>query len=122
MLKHATRLLKKSIRPQTVAHLINHYASDNAVFTADTGETIIWMARQIEMKGERDFIASFNLASMANIFGQAISIQALDRSRQAVAMCGDGGFMLMGDFISALSHQLPIKAFIFNYLITEKQV
>ena len=30
-------------------------------------------------------------------------------------MCGDGGFtMLMGDFITAVSHQLPIKAFVFN--------
>lgn len=33
------------------------------------------------MKGRHDFIASFNLASMANAFVQAIGIQALDRKK-----------------------------------------
>jgi pyruvate dehydrogenase (quinone) len=103
------------IHPQTVAHLVDKYASDDAVFTADTGETIIWMARQVHMKGGRDFIASFNHATMANAFSQAIGIQLLDKSRQVVAMCGDGGFsMLMGDFITAVTYKLPIKVVVFN--------
>ena len=115
MVKRAGRKSNAFIHPQTLAHLINQYASDDAIFTADTGETIIWMARQIQMKGGRDFIASYNLASMANAFAQAIGIQVLDPKRQVVAMCGDGGFsMLMGDFITAVSHHLPIKTFIFN--------
>jgi len=103
------------MHPQTVAHAINQHANDSAVFTADTGETIMWMARYVEMKGQRDFIASFNHATMANAMSHAIGIQALDKSRQVVAMCGDGGFsMLMSDFITAVNYELPIKVFVFN--------
>ncbi|WP_424130036.1 thiamine pyrophosphate-dependent enzyme [Roseiarcus sp.] len=37
--------------------------------------------------------------------GQANGIQALDRSRQVIALCGDGGFnMLMREFLTAV-HQ-----------------
>ncbi len=115
MLERAQRTDKKHIQPQTVAHLINQHANDDALFTADTGETIIWMARQIHMRGNRDFIASFNLASMANAMSQALGLQALDRNRQVVAMCGDGGFsMLMADFITAVTYNLPIKVVVFN--------
>jgi pyruvate dehydrogenase (quinone) len=47
--------------------------------------------------------------------GQANGVQALDRSRQVIAMCGDGGFnMLMGEFMTAVHHKLPIKVVIFN--------
>jgi len=45
----------------------------------------------------------------------ANGIQALDRSRQVIAMCGDGGFaMLMQEFFTATQHDLPIKCFVFN--------
>ena len=117
MLKKAGRGSTKEgrLHPQTLAHAIDKYANDSAVFTADTGETIMWMARQIAMKGDRDFIASFNHATMANAMAHAIGIQALNKTRQVIAMCGDGGFsMLMGDFITAVTYALPIKIFVFN--------
>ena len=67
------------------------------------------------MKGTRDFLMSFNHASMANAMPQALGAQALDKSRQVIALCGDGGFtMLMGDFITAVTYDLAIKCIIFN--------
>jgi pyruvate dehydrogenase (quinone) len=39
----------------------------------------------------------------------------LDRSRQVVALCGDGGFnMLMCEFLTAVHHKLPVKAIVYN--------
>ena len=39
----------------------------------------------------------------------------LDRSRQVIALCGDGGFnMLMCEFMTAVHHKLPVKIVIFN--------
>jgi len=36
-------------------------------------------------------------------------------SRQVIALCGDGGFnMLMGEFLTAVHHKLPIKVVIYN--------
>jgi thiamine pyrophosphate-dependent acetolactate synthase large subunit-like protein len=47
--------------------------------------------------------------------GQANGVQALDRERQVVVLTGDGGFnMLMGEFMTAVHHKLPIKVVIFN--------
>jgi pyruvate dehydrogenase (quinone) len=47
--------------------------------------------------------------------GQANGIQALDRNRQVIALCGDGGFnMLMGEFLTAVHHKLPVKAIVYN--------
>lgn len=40
---------------------------------------------------------------------------ALDPSRQVVALAGDGGLtMLMGDLITAVAYQLPLKVIVFD--------
>ena len=52
---------------------------------------------------------------MGTALGQANGVQALDRSRQVIALCGDGGFnMLMGEFLTAVHHKLPVKVVIYG--------
>ena len=52
---------------------------------------------------------------MANALPQAIGAQFLDRGRQVVSMSGDGGFsMLMGDFLTLVQYDLPVKVVLFN--------
>ena len=103
------------IHPQYLARLISEKAADNAVFTCDVGTPTVWAARYLEMNGQRRLIGSFNHGSMANAMSQAMGAQALDRNRQVVAMCGDGGFsMLMGDLLSLKQLNLPIKIVVFN--------
>ncbi len=52
---------------------------------------------------------------MANALPQAIGAQFTDRNRQVVAMSGDGGFsMLMGDFLTLVQYDLPVKVVLFN--------
>ena len=63
----------------------------------------------------RRLLGSYNLGSMANAMPQALGAPALDRHRQVVAFCGDGGLsMLMGDLITAVSHDLPVKLVVFD--------
>lgn len=46
---------------------------------------------------------------------QALGAQALDRSRQVIAFCGDGGLsMLLGDLITAVAYRLPVKLVVFD--------
>src|SRR6202030_1339781 len=57
----------------------------------------------------------FNNAAVGTALGQANGVQALDRSRQVIALCGDGGFnMLMCEFLTAGHHKLPVKVMIYN--------
>jgi pyruvate dehydrogenase (quinone) len=52
---------------------------------------------------------------MANAMPHALGAQALDRRRQVVACCGDGGLtMLLGDLITAVTHDLPVKLAVFD--------
>jgi pyruvate dehydrogenase (quinone) len=103
------------IRPELLAAMVDRYAADDAVFTSDTGMSTVWLSRFVRMTGTRRLIGSYNLGSMANAMPQALGAAALDRSRQVVAFCGDGGLsMLLGDMITAVSHDLPVKLVVFD--------
>ena len=95
--------------------MIDRYAADDAVFTTDTGMSTVWLSRFVRMRGTRRRLGSFNLGSMANALPQALGAAGLDWSRQVVAFCGDGGLsMLMGDLLTAVSHELPVKLMVFD--------
>ena len=104
-----------AIRPETVAATIDRIAGADAVFTTDTGMSTVWLSRFIRMTGTRRLIGSYNLGSMANAMPQALGIQALDPTRAVVALCGDGGLtMLLGDLLTAVAEDLPIRIVVFN--------
>ncbi len=103
------------VRPELLAAMIDRHAADDAVFTTDTGMSTVWLSRFVRMSGTRRLLGSFNLGSMANALPQALGAAGLDRSRQVVAFCGDGGLsMLMGDLLTAVSHELPVKLMVFD--------
>jgi len=103
------------IRPEALAQALNRHAASDAVFTVDTGMSTVWLSRFVQMSGRRALLGSFNLGSMANAMPQALGASALDRSRQVIAFCGDGGLsMLLGDLITAVSHRLPVKLIVFD--------
>jgi pyruvate dehydrogenase (quinone) len=103
------------IRPEVLARAVDTHAAPDAVFTTDTGMSTVWLSRFVTMSDRRALLGSFNLGSMANAMPQALGAVALDRSRQVIAFCGDGGLsMLLGDLITAVSHDLPVKLIVFN--------
>ncbi|MEO9323592.1 thiamine pyrophosphate-dependent enzyme [Nocardioides sp. C4-1] len=103
------------VRPELLAATVDRHAAADAVFTADTGMSTTWLARFVRMTGGRRLLGSFNLGSMANAMPQALGAAALDRTRQTIAFCGDGGLtMLLGDLLTAASHDLPVKIVVFD--------
>lgn len=103
------------IRPELVAAVVNDAAADDAIFTSDTGMSTVWLSRFVEMRERRRLLGSYNLGSMANAMPQALGAAALNRDRQVIAFCGDGGLMmLLGDLRTAVTYQLPVKFVVFN--------
>jgi pyruvate dehydrogenase (quinone) len=103
------------IHPQAVARAVSDLAKPDAAFVLDTGLNTLWSANWIRQSGSQRIIGSFNNAAVGTALGQANGVQALDRSRQVIALCGDGGFnMLMCEFLTAVHHKLPVKVVIFN--------
>uniref|UniRef100_A0AAU2W1B8 Thiamine pyrophosphate-binding protein n=1 Tax=Streptomyces sp. NBC_00008 TaxID=2903610 RepID=A0AAU2W1B8_9ACTN len=103
------------IRPEALAATVDRLAADDAVFTSDTGMATVWLSRFVEMRGERRLLGSYNLGSMANAMPHALGAQCLDRQRQVVAFCGDGGLsMLLGDLMTLKTGKLPVKLVVFD--------
>lgn len=103
------------IHPQYVARLIDQLAADDAIFTCDVGTPTVWAARYLTMNGHRRLLGSFVHGSMASAVPQAIGAQASHRTRQVVALAGDGGLaMMLGDLLTIRQLKLPIKVVVFN--------
>jgi thiamine pyrophosphate-dependent acetolactate synthase large subunit-like protein len=106
---------KDRIHPQAVARMVSDLAKRDAVFVIDTGLNTLWSGNWIRQSGEQRILGSFNNGAVGTALGQANGIQALDRTRQVIALCGDGGFnMLLCEFLTAVHHKLPVKAVVYN--------
>jgi pyruvate dehydrogenase (quinone) len=106
---------KGPIHPQSIFLGLSKLANDDAIFTADIGETTVWIARYLKMHSKQRIISSFNHGSLGVALPAAIGAQALDRKRQVISISGDGGFgMLMADLITAARYELPITQIILN--------
>jgi pyruvate dehydrogenase (quinone)/pyruvate oxidase len=101
------------LKPQVVARHLNELLADDAIISTDSGTITTWVARHIHIRRNQRFSCSGNLATMAPGLPYAIGAQAAYPNRQCVAFVGDGGFtMLMGEFATAVKHELPIKVII----------
>lgn len=103
------------IHPELVADLLDQEASDDAVFTVDTGMCNVWAARYIRPNGRRRVIGSFLHGSMANAVPHAIGAAASQPGRQVISMSGDGGLaMLLGELVTIRQYNLPVKILLFD--------
>lgn len=106
---------KHPIHPQQLVELIDEYADDDALITADVGTPMLWGARYLSMNGKRRFLTSLKHGTMANSMPQAYGFQKAFPGRQVISLSGDGGLaMLMGDLLTAKQENLPIKIVVFN--------
>jgi pyruvate dehydrogenase (quinone) len=103
------------IQPQYLMRVIDRLADDDAILSADSGTIATWSARHFDIRGNRQFYLSGNLATMAPGLPYAIAHQWAYPDRQCIAFVGDGGFaMLMAEFDTACRYDLPIKVVVNN--------
>ncbi|MEV7323062.1 thiamine pyrophosphate-dependent enzyme [Streptomyces sp. NPDC093970] len=104
------------IRPEYLAATLSDLADDDALFFADTGTPVIWAARHIKYGPERRLFGSFSWASMATASPGAFGAQLAFPGRQTIALCGDGGFTMLGlgDLLTEVQRRLPVVHIVFN--------
>ena len=106
----------KPIRPEFLAATLSELADPDAMFFADTGTPCIWLARHIQGGPNRRLFGSFSWASMANAAPNAFGAQLAFPGRQSIALCGDGGFTMLGlgDLLTQVQRKMPVIQVIFN--------
>jgi pyruvate oxidase/acetolactate synthase-1/2/3 large subunit len=105
----------KPIRPPYLMKVLNDKIAPNAVISLDVGENCWWFGRNFQMKKTQKMIMSGLLASMGFGLPGALAAALVYPQRQIVCITGDGGFtQVMGDFLTALKHKLPVKVFVMN--------
>ena len=106
---------QKPIRPQYIIKVLNEKIADNAVISLDVGENCWWFGRNFRMKKTQKMVMSGTLATMGFGLPGALASAVAYPDRQIVCITGDGGLtMVLGDFLTALKYNLPVKVFVLN--------
>jgi pyruvate dehydrogenase (quinone) len=106
----------KPIRPEFLIATLSELASDDALFFVDTGTACIWAARHLKGGTHRRIFGSFSWASMANAAPNAFGAQLAYPGRQTIALCGDGGFTMLGlgDLLTQVQRKTPVVQIVLN--------
>jgi pyruvate dehydrogenase (quinone) len=98
-----------------LAKVINKHAAEDALFAIDDGTVLVWTLRHVDTGGKRRTFGSLLHGTMASGMSSAIGLQKCQPGRQVICMAGDGGFtMLLGDLLTVVQENLPIKIVIFD--------
>jgi pyruvate oxidase len=105
----------KPIRPQYIIKVLNDKIADDAVISLDVGENCWWFGRNFIMRKTQKMVMSGTLATMGFGLPGALASALIYPGKQIVCLTGDGGLtMVLGDFLTALKYELPIKVFVMN--------
>jgi pyruvate dehydrogenase (quinone) len=106
----------KPIRPEFLVTTLSELANDDALFFADTGTACIWLARHVKGGTNRRLFGSFSWASMANAAPNAFGAQLAFPGRQTIALCGDGGFTMLGlgDLLTQVQRKSTVVHIVLN--------
>jgi pyruvate dehydrogenase (quinone) len=84
------------LNPQRVIHALSEHLPANAIVTADSGSSAVWIARHIELKAGMMMSVSGGLATMGCGIPYATAAKFAHPDRVAIAAIGDGAMQMSG--------------------------
>lgn len=106
------------VDPAEFIRKLSYAMEEDAVYVADVGQNQIWScAYHVVKKGQ--FLTSGGMGTMGYSIPAAMGAKLADRSRQVIAVCGDGSFqMSMMELATMSQYQIPVKIIVLrnNYL------
>ena len=95
--------------PGRLLRLLGERLKEDAAVCVDVGQNQIWACKHLRLKGAR-FLTSGGLGTMGYAIPCAIGVKTARRSRQVVAVCGDGSFqMSMNELAAVKAHEFDLK-------------
>lgn len=106
------------VDPAVFITKLSEKMQDDAIYVADVGQNQIWSCGYHIVKDGR-FLTSGGMGTMGYSIPAAMGAKLADKSKQAVAVCGDGSFqMSMMELATMNQHDIPVKIVVLknNYL------
>ena len=106
------------VDPAEFIRMLSETMDDDAVYVADVGQNQIWSCNYHIVKNGR-FLTTGGMGTMGYSIPAAMGVKLADRSRQVVAVCGDGSFqMSMMELATMRQFNVPVKIIVLknNYL------
>jgi pyruvate dehydrogenase (quinone)/pyruvate oxidase len=105
----------EAVRPGFLVRTIDRLASDDAVLCCDPGPTATWSARHFDVRGQRGYLVSTNLAGMPSGLPYAVAAQSSHPGRQCLALVSSEGFTnVMAELLTVTEHRLPVRVLVAN--------
>jgi acetolactate synthase-1/2/3 large subunit len=97
------------LKPQQVIKEISDAVTDDTIVTTDVGQNQMWMAHYFTSKIPRTFLSSGGLGTMGFGFPAAIGAKVAKPDTDVVAVCGDGGFLMVcQDLATIKEYDIPV--------------
>jgi len=101
--------------PQRIVHGIQEAIADDAMVCCDAGENRIFMTHMFQTKSAGSFLQPAGVGAMGYAIPAAMAAKLVYPNRQAVAVCGDGGFgVALNGLMTALEEKINIVVVVFN--------
>jgi len=97
------------LKPQQVIKELSEAVTDDTIVTTDVGQNQMWMAHYFNVNNPRKFISSGGLGTMGFGFPAAIGAKIAMPDSDVVAVCGDGGFLMVcQDLATIKEYDIPV--------------
>jgi pyruvate oxidase len=94
---------------------LNPHLNGGHNIVVDTGSHALWVSLYLRLRHRQRYVVSSRLGTMGFSLPGAIAIQLADPSRKTIAICGDGGFGMVGmEMATAVQNRLPIVIIVIN--------
>lgn len=106
------------VDPAAFIRKLSEKMQKDAVYVADVGQNQIWSCGYHIVKDGR-FLTSGGMGTMGYSIPAAMGAKLADKSKQVIAVCGDGSFqMSMMELATMNQHNIPVKIVVLknNYL------
>jgi len=103
------------LKPQQVIKELYNAINDDTIITTDVGQNQMWMARYFTSRNPRKFISSGGLGTMGFGFPAAIGAKIAMPDNDVVAVCGDGGFLMVCQDLATINeYDIPLVICVFD--------
>ncbi|MCI6714862.1 MAG: biosynthetic-type acetolactate synthase large subunit [Lachnospiraceae bacterium] len=117
-MEHIRKPNPEYVDPAEFIRLLSEAMEDDAVYVADVGQNQIWSCGYHIVKNGR-FLTTGGMGTMGYSIPAAMGAKLADRTKQVIAVCGDGSFqMSMMELATMRQFDVPVKIIVLknNYL------